>query len=313
MNAKIKPEFWSDSDIESLSPESKLATIWLMTNSDIVGICNLSQKRFSYDTGLDPEALERAIKALPRAFVRTPKGIWSRNFIRHQFGDGESLRRNNLFRAILQELADYGCGELTQLVADEYDCIKTILTHGSCKGSQALTKNKGEGVGEGEGVQGVLGGAALDSAAEAVYGVYPRKVGKPAAIRAIAKAIQRDGYDPVIDAARKFAVCWEGRKDMEFCPHPATWFNQSRYNDDPSTWRRNGDPQPAQAPAQTSIWEKKQQIEIIKQQISELEETRGYPGPFGWEPNTELDRINRAELKRKLKDLERQIVEVKSP
>lgn len=83
--------------------------------------------------------------------------------------------------------------------------------------------------------------------AEPIYQAYPRKVGKPVALKAIVKAIQREsdqGGEPSTDAISRllektvaFAQCWNG--DLEFCPHPATWFNQERYNDDPSTWRRN--------------------------------------------------------------------------
>jgi len=27
--------------------------------------------------------------------------------------------------------------------------------------------------------------------------------------------------------------------DKSFLPHPSTWYNQERYNDDPATWVRN--------------------------------------------------------------------------
>jgi hypothetical protein len=74
--------------------------------------------------------------------------------------------------------------------------------------------------------------------AESVYQAYPRKVAKPAALKAITKAI-RDlaGRTPPRD------VAWlKGRvtayaqtrvnEDPKFTPHPATWFNEHRFDDD---------------------------------------------------------------------------------
>lgn len=76
------------------------------------------------------------------------------------------------------------------------------------------------------------------SQAEEIYSLYPRKVGKPAAIRSIAKAIMKHGSETVKAATANFAKAWGPGDDLNFCPHPSTWFNQERYNDDPSTWAK---------------------------------------------------------------------------
>jgi hypothetical protein len=68
-----------------------------------------------------------------------------------------------------------------------------------------------------------------------IYEAYPKKVGKPAALREIAKAIGVHGYDNVMNATRRYAEARKG-EDPRFTPHPANWFRQERYNDDPSTW-----------------------------------------------------------------------------
>lgn len=78
--------------------------------------------------------------------------------------------------------------------------------------------------------------------AENMYEEYPRKVAKRYAISKIMAAIH-NGNDPVkmLEATKKFAASWRGctSDDLRFCPHPATWFNQERFNDDPSTWVRS--------------------------------------------------------------------------
>jgi len=103
---------------------------------------------------------------------------------------------------------------------------------------------------------------------EAIYDAYPRKVGKRKAFKEIEKAIQRvaatvtettvdlangDRFnrtvtDPV--AARRFlwkkaaeyAASPAGQKPQDptqdFRPHPATWFHQDRFYDDPAEWQK---------------------------------------------------------------------------
>lgn len=82
--------------------------------------------------------------------------------------------------------------------------------------------------------------------AESVYGYYPRKVGKAAALKAIAKALavirQRPDApgDPVtwlIDRVAEFARSPAGNAGG-YTPYPSTWFNQGRYDDDPAEWNR---------------------------------------------------------------------------
>lgn len=73
--------------------------------------------------------------------------------------------------------------------------------------------------------------------AEVIYGHYPKKVGKPKALKAIREAVRKFGFDKVEKLTRDYAAVRNG--DLEFVPHPSTWFNQERFNDDPSTWKSN--------------------------------------------------------------------------
>lgn len=82
---------------------------------------------------------------------------------------------------------------------------------------------------------------------EAIYTTYPKKVGRPAAIRAIRRALAKHGFDFLLERTRLYAqTC---NTPVQFIPYPSTWFNEERFNDDPATWRRtigpNGKPPPA--------------------------------------------------------------------
>lgn len=83
--------------------------------------------------------------------------------------------------------------------------------------------------------------------AEEIYKLYPRKVGRPAALRAIMKALKTVSFAELKRRTVVFALAWDNC-DTTYCAYPATWFGQERYNDDESTWaprrqpERNGPP-----------------------------------------------------------------------
>jgi hypothetical protein len=77
-----------------------------------------------------------------------------------------------------------------------------------------------------------------DANATVIYKFYPRKVGKPAAIKAIKRALMRFSYELVLEKTKAYATARAG-EDQQFTPHPATWFNQQRFNDDSSTWKKS--------------------------------------------------------------------------
>ncbi len=86
---------------------------------------------------------------------------------------------------------------------------------------------------------------------EVIYQAYPRKVGKRAAIPAIGRAITRIGNDTesqlekhkspawLLAKVKKYAASPAGQAG-KFTPHPATWFNEGRYDDDEKEWQVQG-------------------------------------------------------------------------
>ena len=59
---------------------------------------------------------------------------------------------------------------------------------------------------------------------------YPRKVGKKAAIKAFEKVA--DEAEAIIDGAKRYAQD-PNLPETQFIPHPATWLNEGRWEDDP--------------------------------------------------------------------------------
>jgi len=74
---------------------------------------------------------------------------------------------------------------------------------------------------------------------QGIYSAYPRKVAPADALKAIAKAIAK-GKTPahLLERTKAYAAAtalW-AEDELRFIPHPATWFNGGRYDDDPKTW-----------------------------------------------------------------------------
>lgn len=64
------------------------------------------------------------------------------------------------------------------------------------------------------------------------YLIYPRKVGKEAARKAFEKAAKSTEPEVIIEGARRFAAD-PNLPEKQFIPHPATWLNAGRWDDEP--------------------------------------------------------------------------------
>lgn len=81
----------------------------------------------------------------------------------------------------------------------------------------------------------------VDSQFDAFWNAYPRKMGKPAALKAW-KSVDGNRCAKTIAAGlARWVDYWTWRNEPEYVPHPATWLNQRRWEDDtPPRTRRNG-------------------------------------------------------------------------
>ena len=76
------------------------------------------------------------------------------------------------------------------------------------------------------------------SQAEQLYVAYPRKEAKAKALKAINTALKRETFKVLLEAVQAFAM--SPKASSEYCPHPATWFNEERWKDDRKEWQRSG-------------------------------------------------------------------------
>ena len=104
------------------------------------------------------------------------------------------------------------------------------VTHGN-----AITEEEEEAEGEEEKKTIATPKDAKTKTAIEIYKLYPKKVGKDAAIKAIIKALSKVDVGDLVEAVASFANAKIGA-DPQYIPNPATWFNQCRWDDDRSTW-----------------------------------------------------------------------------
>lgn len=143
MNSTIRSTFWSDPDVEAAPAEAKLAMLWLVTNpqTNLIGLCKVSPRRFTFETGLSADWMEKTCGIIPRNVLKTQDGIWLRKYITHQFGTGEKLQRSNCIRPIFSALANLRDPMLRAEIATSYP----ELTQPDAKGMRSPLEGAGEG------------------------------------------------------------------------------------------------------------------------------------------------------------------------
>jgi len=68
---------------------------------------------------------------------------------------------------------------------------------------------------------------------QAFWQAYPRRIGKGAARTAFAKALKLSPADDIIQGAIAYAAhCEEMGTEKQYIPHPSTWLNAERWEDD---------------------------------------------------------------------------------
>ena len=64
-----------------------------------------------------------------------------------------------------------------------------------------------------------------------LWAIYPKKVGKGTARKALAKALTKAPIDQIQHSLSLFVRSW-GQQDKKFMPHLATWLNGERWDDE---------------------------------------------------------------------------------
>jgi len=80
--------------------------------------------------------------------------------------------------------------------------------------------------------------STVDYYFERFWAAYPRRIAKPVAERSFRNAMEA-GVNPQVMAAglQAWIAYWQHENRPQFIPHPSTWLNQQRWNDEPPVSR----------------------------------------------------------------------------
>lgn len=242
----------------------------------IIDRAGLSDERLVRDSVARLEALELITTIRAATAGRGGRAVWRINYeppetpdpVRHSGGDDsprtmpESVRRNEY--GINEEYRnDSGVSgasavEMPELMPEQ---IPEPLRHVSesepkeeKKQASSLSPPGPAAKSEKSRRVGVVDRRSNDPAVIAIYNAYPRKVGRGFAVKAIVVALRNLerkaptaangeaweswllGRVVAYAEARKRALAASPRDGPHFTPHPGTWFNEQRFDDDPAEW-----------------------------------------------------------------------------
>lgn len=133
--------------------------------------------------------------------------------------------------------------------------------------------------------------------AELLYQIYPRKVGRPHALRAIRRALRQYGYDHLHAATQTYAARAQSL-NPQFIPYPATWFNQERFNDDPATWTASSAPASGLNPRDLQTV-----LKIKEERAAALKNDYCVPGPLSDDWSCLIKQAEYRQLRQEIKNL----------
>lgn len=213
---------WADEWFIDLKPHEKLTFLYLCENCDMGGFFELSMRKLRFDLSLTDEQIKVCFKGLERGFISSldKRVIFIKNFLKHQ----KNLPlnpQNKAHRGILSRFENYKSRfeiDLLKLVHKEIDL-------GEFKGaSEGLLSPIGNGIGNNKEI-GIYKGVDFEN----FWNLYAKKVGdKKSVIKKWMKlSVQTQGKILAILPAWKKQFT-----DLQFQPHPETFLNQERWNDE---------------------------------------------------------------------------------
>ena len=170
-----------------------------------------------------PEIESRSKEHEGRRMIRMNGGFIILNYMKYRDKDHTAALRQARLRARKKAL------EVTRDVSD----VTRDATLQGCDVTQAEGREQMQIAEPKEQIPSAKIKPSLGLSAEKIYQLYPRHIGKSDALKKIKKALKVKTEAQLLGAV----ICYcakveaEGTED-QFIPHPATWFNQGRYDDD---------------------------------------------------------------------------------
>lgn len=219
----IKPDFFKDDELAALPALTRLLFIGLWCAADCEGRLEDRPARIKAEVlPYDGADVDRMLDDLhehgfvTRYTVGLRDYIEVRSFTKHQRISGLEAQKQSELPA-----------------TDHPEAVeKQPRSNGEAVEKRSLSR-KGRERSTGREGKGTLKRVLLDR----FWEFYPRKAGKGAAVKAW-EALTDEDQEAALSAAEGYGKAWQGATadDLRYCPHPATWLHQRRWEDDPTEW-----------------------------------------------------------------------------
>jgi len=222
---------WADPWFRGLPIEAKCLWLWILDNCDCAGIIEIDMGLAEFQIG-STKPLASPLEALGDRVEMYGSKLFVPKFIRYQYGD-ELHFANTAHRGVIRrlEMAKIPC---PVRISEKKDQAPLKPLQSPLQGAQDKDKDKDKD--KDLITKSNIKKKYSSKDAEEIYQLYPKKVAKDDAIKAISKALARVSKGTLTEAVTAYAKARIGQ-DPKFTPHPATWFNKARWEDDRTTWK----------------------------------------------------------------------------
>lgn len=228
----IRPEFWRSEDVKKYPRDVRLLFVGLWSYVDDNGVGVDDYRQIAADLfPLDDDPMEvreyvrEGLARLSRGLQITRYEVTGKRYLLvTNFDNHQKVDRPGKSRYPRPE----------ELPTSGDDGPKFGHPDDSRDLRDSLDAGEGEKGRRGEGEKHSATPASQPDLFDAFWDAYPRKVGKAAAEKAWPKAVKKLDAERLVKAAGYWAGLWQHAKtDKQFIPHPATWLNGKRWDDEP--------------------------------------------------------------------------------
>ncbi len=214
---------WRDSWYRKLKPLSKLAFLYIVDCCDNAGVWDPDYELANFAIGAEVNWIE----------------------VQADFGDRLVILKDGKW--FLTRFIEFQYGELTPECRPHAKVLQLLKAHGLpySNGNKRVSiptglDRKGKDKTGQDDPPAKTGPVPATVTPEQIYEAYPRKEARQDALKAISRAMEKTDPGEILVATELYASAVERwhPDDRRFVPHPATWFNGGRYQDDPLTWER---------------------------------------------------------------------------
>lgn len=219
----ILPAFWESEDIAAMDWETRLVFIGLWSYVDDNGVGRDIERLIVADLFALEEDPRETLATVSRALQTLSTGG---QITRYKAGSRRYL--HVVKWDTYQRIDRPGKVRYPLPTCDDVKIRETLATV-SRDTRDTLAPGEGEKGRRGEGKE--PSSADADAAFEAFWALCPRKVGKDAAKKAWTKAAAKVAPLIISQGLRKHLPLWKVTEER-FIPHPATWLNEGRWQDE---------------------------------------------------------------------------------